>query len=450
MLKRLVYVFKCNEVIKLATITKRGNSYRIKVTNGRDANNKQIQHTTTYTPKATTPKAIEKELQAFAIEYEKRIHNGDLWDGENIKFSDFVDVWDEKWASDRDNITLGTYECYKGMIDRQFIPIWGNRKISSIKPKDINDLYLKMKKDGRARTTIKKTHTVLNSIMNYAYKMEVIKDNPCSRIDIPKVKKNAIDETSKLHFFELEQARTFLDVALTKRYSYTCRSHNRLLKSTNDEYIVPEHTQSHAIHEQFRCYFYLAIYGGFRRGELIGLTWENIDFKNHSIKITQSIGKTKSGMIVKSPKTISSYREIILPKKCFELLSDWKKNMKKQCLSFGTAWEGYRGAEFDKNSVFITDTGATMHLDTPSHKLKEVINLYNASCENEKDKLPQIRLHDLRHTSATLLLAQNVDIETVSKRLGHSKASITLDIYGHATKSNDKIASDILERAMNQ
>ena len=86
-----------------------------------------------------------------------------------------------------------------------------------------------------------------------------------------------------------------------------------------------------------------------------------------------------------------------------------------------------------------------MNLDTPYHKFKEVIALYNAQCEKEEDKLPNIRLHDLRHTSATLLLSENVDIETVSHRLGHSKASVTLDVYGHWLKETDEKASDTLE-----
>ena len=82
-----------------------------------------------------------------------------------------------------------------------------------------------------------------------------------------------------------------------------------------------------------------------------------------------------------------------------------------------------------------------MYIDTPTHKFKEIIEKNNKSNET---KLPLIRLHDLRHTSATLLLANNVDIETVSNRLGHAQCSTTLNIYGHAMKESDIKASKIL------
>ena len=71
--------------------------------------------------------------------------------------------------------------------------------------------------------------------------------------------------------------------------------------------------------------------------------------------------------------------------------------------------------------------------------------MYNESCEREEDKLPLIRLHDLRHTSATILLSEGVDIETVSHRLGHKKCSVTLDVYGHWMEDNDRKASEKLE-----
>ena len=116
----------------------------------------------------------------------------------------------------------------------------------------------------------------------------------------------------------------------------------------------------------------------------------------------------------------------------------------EMAVSLGSKWEGLRGDDYDKNSVFITDTGSQMCVDTPSHKFKEILDMYNATVEDESKKLPIIRLHDLRHTSATLLLSENCDIETVSHRLGHSKASVTLDIYGHALETKDRSASEKL------
>jgi len=127
---------------------------------------------------------------------------------------------------------------------------------------------------------------------------------------------------------------------------------------------------------------------------------------------------------------------------CFTILRKWHSEQRQIALASGEAWKGKTGKHFDDNYIFIQEDGQRMDVDTPSHKFQKLIKLYNLTHE---DKLPRIRLHDLRHTSATLLLASGTDIETVSHRLGHSKASITLDVYGHALKSMDKTASDTLE-----
>ena len=171
---------------------------------------------------------------------------------------------------------------------------------------------------------------------------------------------------------------------------------------------------------------------------------------------------------MKEPKTSAGIRDLVIPSDCIALLKLWKKEQRALCMKLGTAWKGHRDGlredgtqdSFEDNTVFIQlDNGLPLHLSTPGHKFAEIIALYNSAIEKEAEqleskaekqkklaeKLPKIRLHDLRHTGATLLLGQNTDIETVSRRLGHSKASVTLDIYGHALPENDRQASDALE-----
>ena len=86
-----------------------------------------------------------------------------------------------------------------------------------------------------------------------------------------------------------------------------------------------------------------------------------------------------------------------------------------------------------------------MHPDTPYKTFKKIIRRYNESVTEEADKLPDIPLHGLRHTSATLLISQNVDVKTVSNRLGHAQTSTTIDIYSHALKKKDEQAADVLD-----
>ena len=176
------------------------------------------------------------------------------------------------------------------------------------------------------------------------------------------------------------------------------------------------------------------------------LTWNDVDFKSRTISINKAITKTKEGQFVKETKTVAGNREIMLPSQCFEVLKEWKLKQMELALSLGDEWQGETGKDFDKNYIFIQlENGSRMDIDTPTHKFKKAIRNYNDSCTCEENKLPEIHLHDLRHTSATLLLSNHVDIETVSHRLGHSKASITLDVYGHWMEETDRTASDTLE-----
>lgn len=297
-----------------------------------------------------------------------------------------------------------------------------------------------MEKEGKAPKTIKRTNTALNSVLKYAYRMGIIHENPCDRIRLPK---NTAD--TSLHYFTLEQSQIFLD-CLSKEFSI---EHPEVIRSNGRK--IPAYAETVRTQYQFTPYFYLAIYGGFRRGELIALTWNDIDFDNQTISINKAVTKTKEGQLIKDTKTVAGNREIKLPSQCFKVLKKWKVQQLQLSISMGNDWKGETGKNFDKNYIFIQiENGLQMHVDTPSKKFKKIIDLYNQTCENEEDKLPRIRLHDLRHTSATLLLANHVDIETVSHRLGHSKPSITLDVYGHWMEETDKTASDTLESLFSQ
>lgn len=117
-----------------------------------------------------------------------------------------------------------------------------------------------------------------------------------------------------------------------------------------------------------------------------------------------------------------------------KLIQKYKAEQQRYRLSLGTYWKG-------SNYLFIQDDGKQMDISTPNKVFKKVIRIYN---ETHEDKLPEITLHGLRHTSATLLIAQNVDIKTVSNRLGHSETSTTMDIYAHALQKQDELAAESL------
>lgn len=423
----------------MASIEKRGDTYRIRVSNGFDYKGRRVSVSMTYTPRSKKESAIEKEVLAEAIKFEERVRSGEYYSGETVSFMDFAETWLEDWA--KKHVTTGTQESYWNLLGRWVFPRIGTKKLSKITAFDIQNIVKDMETAGRAPGSIRRAIAATNSVMKYAYRMNVVRENVVDRVELPKM-----GHDDELHYFTLEQSKRFLE-ALEQKYPFQYSACVHSYDADGGANYREAYTAYHTIPLQYQSYFYLAVYGGFRRGELIALTWKDVDFEKRSVTINKAASKTKSeGQIIKDPKTKAGFRTIQLPKKCFQILRSWKAEQKRICMTLGDAWEGFRGAEYDNNSVFIDlKSGKMMNLDTPGHKFEEIVEMYNRSCENEKDRLPRIRLHDLRHTSATLLLSENVDIETVSHRLGHSKASVTLDVYGHALETMDSKASDTLE-----
>lgn len=427
-------------------------SYTIFVSLGRDkATGKQIIKTTTYIPKAKTPAKAEKEVQAYAISFEEKAKNGDLVSGEKMTVNEFVKVWEQNWLPAK---TLSVQEKYKDILRLRVLPAIGHMKITAVRATHIDRIIKDQQETGNARSpkTVRDTFTVINSVFRYALKKQYIRENPCLRCDdLPPV---TMKTGKDLRFFDQDQARRFLREALVMEYEFKYGQRGRKAKKTGEKYTVKEYSSFHRVPLQWRIYFTMAIIGMFRRGEMCALTWNDVDENKRTISIDKAAAMTRAEQYIKGPKTEAGVRVVSMPEEIFVLLREWKKEQIALCMKLGTAWKGHRNGlkddgtpdTFDENNIFIQlDNGLPVHLSTPGHKFHEILDLYNATCEREEDKLPDIRLHDLRHTGATLLLGNNADIETVSHRLGHSKASVTLDIYGHALPENDKQAADMLE-----
>ena len=421
----------------MSTIIWRGKTARIMVSNGFDVYGNRIREQITYTPEATTPKAREKEVEQFARDFEKKVKEGKYLSGERMTFREVTEHWLKEWATL--HLSDGG-DGYMKMIEARAYPVFGNMPISKIMPLHIQEILTGMTRDGKAPQTVHYTWVAFNSVFRYAYRLRIIQENPCSRIELPR---REID--TELHYFTEEQAKTFLNVALTMDYSETIKGHDRI-DDTGKPYTVGTYNVNRNIPFQFRPLYALAIYGGFRRGEIAALTGRDIDFKSRTVTISKAAAVRKGGAIIKEPKTAKGNRTVTLPRACFDLLRQWRKQELEIRLKLGTAWKG--AESFEDTFIFIQSDGKMIDLNTIGQRFKSVLKRYNARQKREEDKLPDIRLHDLRHTSATLLIGAGCDIETVSHRLGHSKASVTLDIYAHPLPENDKKASDILEKAL--
>ncbi len=175
--------------------------------------------------------------------------------------------------------------------------------------------------------------------------------------------------------------------------------------------------------------------------KLIALTWDDIDLNNKTININKSTGYVNKQMITKSPKNRSSIRKITIPGPIIDLIKKYRTEQLEYKLSIGDQWKG-------DNYVFIQWNGTQMHLASPYGTFKDITKKYNSTIKDDANKIPDIPMHGLRHTSATLLISENVDVRTVSARLGHAQTSTTMNIYAHSLKKSDEKASDALSNIL--
>lgn len=433
----------------MAQIRKRKNSYQIIVVNGEDVNGKRIEKTMTYHPDPKlTPKQLEKALQKVAMEFEDKVKNGNCLDGDKLTLSDFYDKWKQEYGEiELEKTTLAVYDHnFKSKV----IPVLGNMKLSTIKPLHLNSLYNSLRKDGArmdgkkggySPTTINKVHAILSSILSQAVAWDIILYNPCDRVKTPRKAKDNDD----IEYFTIEQTQCFLK-ALDKEYDQPVKQRQRK-DSNGNTYNVAPYTAKVKIPLQFKVLYYIAIYGGLRRGELIALQWNDINFETNSITISKSTAYLPGESYIKGTKNKTSNRSITLPLSVMKLLSQYKKEYQQKQLEIGSKWAVDENGK-RLNYIFIQSTGKQMNISTPLQRFHSIINLYNETVEKESDKLPLIHFHGLRHTSASLLISQGVDIRTVAGRLGHAQTSTTLDIYSHPLKEMDEIASEKLENLL--
>lgn len=192
--------------------------------------------------------------------------------------------------------------------------------------------------------------------------------------------------------------------------------------------------------------FEILIFCGLRRGELIALEWKDFSYKDKSLSINKSTAFINGKMIDKSTKG-HRIRQAPLPQFLSDDLLHLKQQQKEYMLTLGDKWRGFRD---NSQKIFIQHDGKQMYLSTPYNKFKSVIRMCNTTIKDDTKKLPEITLHGLRHTNATLLISENADIRTVSSLLGHQQTSTTMNIYAHSLHKKELEAVDTLDKILNK
>lgn len=385
----------------MATVQKRGDAYRIRASAGYDAAGKQIMRSMTWRPQpGMSDKQITKELERQKVLFEEKVKAGHHMDG-NIKFKDFAEKWFEDYG--KEHLRDRTYYRYKELAERTYTAI-GHIRLDRLQPHHLLEFYRQLSEPGvNMRTggglspkTIKHYHTFISSVMDRAVKWQLIQDNPCKRVDAPKVEAHEIDcldETEAAQF----------------------------MRCLQDE---PVETQ---------VIFSLLILTGMRRGELLGLEWADIDFDNCTITIRRTSQYAAGrGIYTDTTKTEKSKRTITIHVELAALLRQFRAWQGERRLRLGDVW-CTDWAEHPR--LFCQWDGKPMHPNTPYQMLQKFLDRHG---------IRRVSLHSLRHTNATLLIGSGADVRTVSSRLGHSQTSTTLNIYAHQLQSADKAASEAL------
>ena len=389
------------------SIEKRGkNSYRLTVSEGFDLNGKPMIHRKTV---YGTKKDAEVELAKFVTE----VQNGLVIDGKSLKFYEFTEIWKRDYGSKE--LAPSTYKRYCRMLETRLLQYFGHFYINKIKPTDIMKFYDLLEKDTQlvrkkgnngsktkkplSGKTILEHHRLLRAMLHKAVYWQLIVANPAERVQPPKARK------PKRRSYDDEQTKILLE-------------NLELLSSEDTKYKVA---------------IILTVFTGVRLGELMGLEWQDVDFKNGIISINRSSQYLSDmGVFTKVPKTESSIREIAIPEFIISLLEEYKLWYEEQKSVYGELWT-------NSDRLFVQADGKPMHPSTISKWFVKYVGQIG---------LPVINFHGLRHTNASLLVAQNIDIAVISARLGHAQISTTLDFYVHPLLSHNRKAGYALENLL--
>lgn len=290
-----------------------------------------------------------------------------------------------------------TVSSYRDLLTRINAEI-GPLKLQDIRPDHLNSFYMKLAEPGQNKQTgeplspktIREHHRVISSILSLAVKEGLIPTNAAQRATPPKVPKHEMD------VFEAGQLQA-------------------ILQALEDEPM------------KWRIVTTLLIATGARRGEIMGLRWENVDWDNKLLYLCENRVYTKaSGTISTTLKTGES-RYVSVPASVLDLLSAWKSEQAAGCNMLGKETPAY---------IATHEDGKLMHPDSITDWLPKFAKRHG---------LPHIHPHAFRHTMASLLISEGMDVVTVSKRLGHAQTSTTLNVYSHVLAKSDERASDTLD-----
>ena len=447
---------------------KTGTTYRISVSGGFDTSGKRIRHRMKYKPATgMTERQIQKAVQRAAADFERSIEQGYALDNRQTFAEYAAYVIDLK---ERTGIRPTTLDRYRDLLIRINAAI-GHIKLADLRPQHLNSFYKNLaepgirigggsakakinlaewlKKNKSTRGALAEKAGISAATVGVAVKGESIKIEKAQAIaqamekkvdDVFKVEKNMeplADKTILEHHRLISTILAQAEKEMLVPYNAAAKATPPRTVKKDPNYFQPETVAAilEALESEplkWRLITHLLIVTGCRRGEIMGLKWEKVDFENSRVKIDRALVSSKSkGVFEESTKT-SDIRHLHLPKETMDLLRQHKREQLRLQLVNGDRWihTGY---------VFTQDNGDHMNPDSITGWLKDF---------STRHGLPHINPHAFRHTVASVLLANGTDIVTVSKQLGHASITTTESFYSHIIEENKAKAADCIANVL--
>jgi len=374
----------------------------------------------------------------------------------------------QKWLKDyaEKNLELPTLENYREMLDRRILPAIGHIKLDKLQPTHLLEFYNNLQEPGMrmdykyiAKPEFNQMisgKTFVSIARQVGVQPDTIssiaKGNKCSSNTVNKIceafkiKKDdyfqIVDGDKTLSVERIKHHHKTISTILSEAVNWQLIKDNpaervRLPKAEKKEAKAYDEDQAEKLlslieneHIKYKLAVHIVLFTGCRLSELCGLEWSDIDTRNMTIRFRRASRYTRAkGVITKKPKTESGDRIVAISKTLANMINEYKLWQNGEKAKLGMLWQ-------ENDRLFTQWDGKPIFPSTPSKWFKKILIKYN---------MPDLKFHELRHTNASLLIAQNVDIRTISKRLGHARTSITTDIYAHALRRPDKEAAEKLD-----
>ena len=457
----------------MASIVKRTGkngkiSYLIRVSDKYGVDGKQRKKSMTWTPpEGMTPKKIEKQLQIEAMRFEEAVSAGTLQDS-SIKFQAFAEKWLLEYAEKQ--LKIKTVQGYRELLPRIYQGI-GHIRLKDLKTGHLNTFYSNLQEEGMRRDTKYRAKVDIKALLKKR-KLTFVAISEKSGVCIYSVKKATAGEnvsaaTAAAFAKALDLSRSELFEGVNANGETldgnTVRGYHRLISSILTKAVkwgyIPFNPAANAElpkmeakeaahldeeearrllvelqeeHIKYRAPITFDLLSGLRRGELLGLRWSDVDFENETITVFQTSSYAPGkGIYTDTPKNRTSSRPLKLSRSAFLILREYQGWQNRQRLLCGDRWK-----DRDRR-IFTNDEGAPLHPDALSKWFREFA---------DRNGFAGVHVHSLRHTYASLMIADGTPLVVVSHRLGHAQVSTTANIYAHVIKSADEKAAQVAEK----